>query len=136
MDWPTTNQLGETISAIAQLGVKVMITELDVDVLPAATRSRSAEVSMNVSANQQLNPYANGLPDLLQRKLAQRYADLFSVFVAHRGQIARVTFWGVTDSDSWLNIWPVRGRTSYPLLFDRNGNPKPAFTAVIRAATN
>jgi endo-1,4-beta-xylanase len=135
MDWPSTNQLDETISALAQLGVKVMITELDVDVLPAATRSRSAEVSMNVAADQQLNPYPNGLPNSLQQKLAQRYADLFSVFVAHRGQITRVTFWGVTDADSWLNNWPVRERTSYPLLFDRNCNPKPAFAAVIRTAT-
>ena len=136
MDWPSTNQLDETISALAQLGVKVMITELDVDVLPAATRSRSAEVSMNVAADQQLNPYPNGLPNSLQQKLAQRYADLFSVFVAHRGQITRVTFWGVTDADSWLNNWPVRGRTSYPLLFDRNCHPKPAFAAVIRTAAN
>jgi endo-1,4-beta-xylanase len=48
--------------------------------------------------------------------------------------MSRVTFWGVTDADSWLNNWPVRGRTSYPLLFDRNGKPKPAFDAVIRQA--
>jgi endo-1,4-beta-xylanase len=134
MDWPSTNQIDETISAFTRLGVKVMITELDVDVLPAATLSRSAEVSMNVAGSEQLNPYANGLPESLQQKLAQRYADLFSVFVAHRGQITRVTFWGVTDADSWLNNWPIRGRTSYPLLFDRKCNPKPAFAAVIRTA--
>ena len=45
--------------------------------------------------------------------------------------MSRVTFWGVTDRDSWLNNWPVPGRTSYPLLFDREGKPKPAFDAVI-----
>jgi endo-1,4-beta-xylanase len=45
----------------------------------------------------------------------------------------RLTFWGVTDGDSWLNIWPVKGRTSYPLLFDRAGEPKPAFDAVIKS---
>jgi GH35 family endo-1,4-beta-xylanase len=37
--------------------------------------------------------------------------------------------------DSWRNDWPVKGRTSYPLLFDRAGQPKPAFYAVIRAAS-
>ena len=135
MDWPSTNQLDETISAFAQLGVKVMITELDVDLLPAATSSRSAEVSMNVAGTDSLNPYPRGLPVALQQQLTQRYADLFSVFVAHRGQITRVTFWGVTDADSWLNNWPVRGRTSYPLLFDRKCEPKPAFAAVIGAAS-
>ena len=51
-----------------------------------------------------------------------------------RAHIARVTFWGVGDGDSWLNNWPVQGRTSYPLLFDRNGKPKPAFDAVVRTA--
>lgn len=136
LTWPATNDVDETISVFAQLGIKVMVTELDIDMLPRATRSHSAEVSMSVVANRKLNPYANGLPDSEQQKLARRYADLFSVFVAHRSQITRVTFWGVTDSDSWLNDWPVRGRTSYPLLFDRNCNPKPAFAAIIRTATS
>jgi endo-1,4-beta-xylanase len=136
LTWPATNDVDETIAAFAQLGIKVMVTELDIDMLPRATRSHSAEVSMSVAANRKLNPYANGLPDSEQQKLARRYADLFSVFVAHRSQITRVTFWGVTDSDSWLNDWPVRGRTSYPLLFDRNCNPKPAFAAIIKTATS
>jgi endo-1,4-beta-xylanase len=136
MDWPSTNQLDETISAFAQLGVKVSVTELDVDLLPSATRSMGADVSMSATASTALNPYANGLPDDMQQKLAQRYADLFSVLVAHRQDIERVTFWGVTDGDSWLNDWPVRGRTSYPLLFDRDGHPKPAFYAVIKQAQN
>ena len=134
LDWPKTNQVAETISGFAALGLKVMITELDVDVLPAATGSNGAEVSMNVAMQAELNPYTNGLPDSVQQKLAQRYADLFSVFVRHHDSITRVTFWGVTDADSWLNNWPVRGRTSYPLLFGRDFQPKPAFNAVIATA--
>ena len=45
--------------------------------------------------------------------------------------VDRVTFWGVGDGDSWLNNWPMRGRTNYPLLFDRQDLPKPAFDAVM-----
>ena len=67
-------------------------------------------------------------------ELARRYADLFRVFVAHRDVIDRVTFWGVGDGDSWLNGWPVPGRTSYPLLFDRADQPKPAFDSVLATA--
>ena len=134
MDWPTTNQIDETISTFAQLGVKVMITELDVDLLPAATHSQGAEVSMNFALQARLNPYTNGLPDDIQQKLAQRYADLFAVFVKHHADIERITFWGVTDADSWLNNWPVRGRTSYPLLFGRDDQPKAALAAVIAVA--
>src|SRR5262249_9711243 len=109
------------------------ITELDIDVLPRATRSQGADVSLSATPDASLSPYSGGLPDSVQQALAQRYAELFRVYVKHRDVIGRVTFWGVTDGDSWLNNWPVQGRTSYPLLFDRAGQPKPAFEAVIRA---
>jgi len=75
------------------------------------------------------------LPDSVQQVLAKRYAELFGVFRKHRDVVTRVTFWCVTDADSWLNNWPVPGRTNYPLLFDREGKPKPAFDAVIQAAS-
>jgi len=134
MTWPTVAQQDSTLAAFAALGVKVNITELDIDVLPAATRSQTAEVTLSAAPAAGLNPYAGGLPDSVQQALARRYADLFGVYMKYPDVIERVTFWGVTDGDSWLNGWPVRGRTSYPLLFDRAGLPKPAFDAVIRMA--
>ena len=134
MDWPTTNQVDETIAAFSKLGVKVMITELDLDVLPPATSSQAAEVSMNVALRAELNPYTNGLPAAVQRQIAQRYADLFAVFVKHHDVVSRVTFWGVTDADSWLNFWPIKGRKAYPLPFNRDGRPKPAFNAILQTA--
>jgi endo-1,4-beta-xylanase len=134
LNWPSTMQLDQTIEAFAQIGVKVNITELDMDVLPPATSSRAADITMNFALQAKLNPYINGLPDTVQQNLAKRYADLFAVLVKHRQTVNRVTFWGVTDADSWLNNWPVRGRTAYPLLFDRNCQPKPAFAAVIQTA--
>jgi endo-1,4-beta-xylanase len=76
------------------------------------------------------------LPDAVQQQLAQRYADLFGVFLKQRDAITRVTFWGVTDADSWRNDWPLKGRSDYPLLFDRAGQPTPAFQAVIKAASD
>lgn len=134
LTWPTTEQEDAAISAFAKLGVKVAISELDIDVLPAATNQQTADVSVNIAQNPKLNPWPNGLPDSVQQQLASRYADLFGVFLKHKADITRVTFWGVTDADSWKNNWPVKGRTNYPLLFDRNGQPKPAFHAVIRKA--
>jgi len=132
LDWPSPDQIDATINAFGKLGVKVMITELDVDVLPSVTRG--ADVSLNVASDPKLNPYPNGLPDTVQQQLSRRYADLFGAYAKHCGLVTRVTFWGVTDKDSWKNNWPVRGRTNYPLLFDRNAQPKPAFDAVIRLA--
>ncbi len=132
LDWPSTAQIDTTIAEFGKLGVKVMITELDVDILPSA--ARTADVSYNVASDPRLNPYPNGLPDAVQQTLAKRYADLFSTYGKHCGLLTRVTFWGVTDKDSWKNNWPVRGRTNYPLLFDRDAKPKPAFDAVIQLA--
>ncbi len=134
MDWPSVEQLDTTIRAFSQLGVKVLVTELDVDVLPRVTARGGADVTLDVALRAELNPYAGGLPDSVQQALARRYGDLFGAFLRHRGAVTRVTFWGVTDATSWKNNWPVRGRTNYPLLFDRDGRPKPAFDAVIQAA--
>ena len=134
LEWPTVAQQDSTINAFAALGIKVSITELDVDVLPPVTRTATADISVRAELQRQANPYMAGLPDSVQEALAKRYAELFGVFLKHRGVVTRVTFWGVTDADSWLNNWPVRGRTSYPLLFDRQGRPKPAFEAVMRMA--
>jgi len=134
MDWPTTDQIDATITDFAKLGVKVMFTELDVDVLPWPNSQQTADVSLNVAADPKLNPYPSGLPDSVQDALTKRYADLFRTYAKHCGTVTRVTFWGVSDKDSWKNDWPVRGRTNYPLLFDRNSQPKPAFNAVIQAA--
>jgi endo-1,4-beta-xylanase len=140
LTWPTADEEDATISAFEALGLKVAISELDINVLPSAGRQPTADVTLsieqnNIHENRALNPYADGLPDSVQQQLAVRYADLFRVFLKHRGTITRVTFWNVTDGDSWLNNWPMRGRINYPLLFDRNGQPKPAFDAVIRVAS-
>lgn len=134
MDWPTAEQVDKTISEFGGLGIKLMVTELDIDVLPQAVQGQTADVSAHAASDPKLNPYANGLPEPVQKALAQRYADLFQVYAQHCGVLTRVTFWGVTDKNSWKNDWPVKGRTNYPLLFDRNAQPKPAFDAVIQSA--
>jgi endo-1,4-beta-xylanase len=136
LQWPSVENEDATISAFAKLGVKVVISELDIDVLPPTAKQQSADVSLKVEQDPKLNPYANGLPQSVQEQLAKRYADLFGVYLKHSGVVTRVTLWGVTDADSWRNDWPVPGRTSYPLLFDRNGQPKPAFQAVLQVAAS
>lgn len=125
-------QIEESIQAFAALGVKVMFTELDLGVLPNPRGFNTADVNQGVNGNTAgLNPYPNGLPDSVQLKLSKGYEKLFLLFMKHRDKISRVTFWGVNDGQSWLNNFPVRGRTNYPLLFDRQYKPKPAFYTVI-----
>lgn len=134
LDWPDPRLVDDTLKEFGKLGIKLMVTELDMDVLPSRNLDRGAEVSRREAGSAALNPYTNGLPAAVQQELASRYAELFRVYLKHSATLDRVTFWGVTDAESWLNNWPIRGRTSHPLLFDRQGQPKPAFDAVIQVA--
>ncbi|HRG24872.1 MAG TPA: endo-1,4-beta-xylanase [Chitinophagaceae bacterium] len=121
----------ESIKEFAALGIKVHFTELDLGVLPNPWDNDAADVNMKAEYSAKMNPYAAGLPDSVSTQLAQSYADLFRLFLKYKKEIARITFWGVNDGQSWLNGWPIRGRTNYPLLFDRNNKPKDAFYKVI-----
>jgi len=134
LTWPTPEQEDATISAFAALGLKVAISELDINLLPSAGQRPTADVNLHIEQNPNLDPYVNGLPEAVQQELAARYAELFRVYLTHRGEITRVTFWGVMDGDSWLNNWPVPRRTNYPLIFGRDGKPKPAFEAALHVA--
>ncbi len=119
----------ESIQQYAALGLQVMFTELDIEVLQR--NFQGADISQRTTETTNMNPYVNGLPDSVQQKLADDYASLFKLFLKYKGTVSRVTFWGVNDGQSWLNGWPVRGRTNYPLLFDRNFLPKPAYYSVM-----
>lgn len=136
LDDPALEDLEASIVAFSELGVKLMITELDVSVFPWPKGPISADVNLRFEQDDELNPYVNGLPDSVQTQLTQRYRDFFTIFSKYSEVIERVTFWGVHDGHSWKNNFPIRGRTNYPLLFDRSGQPKPAFDAVIRVASS
>jgi endo-1,4-beta-xylanase len=129
-------EIEQSLKEFSALGVQVAFTELDLSVLPNPRgRAASADISQTAEYNAQINPYTKGLPDSMQQKLATSYANLFHLFLKYKDNISRVTFWGVNDGQSWLNGFPVRGRTNYPLLFDRQFKPKPAFYAVIETKT-
>jgi endo-1,4-beta-xylanase len=132
LEGPPPGDIEAAIVGLAKTGAQVMITELDVDPLPRPEELIGADVSKRIELTPELDPYADGLPKGLEQRLARHYADIFSLFVKHRA-VSRVTFWGVTDADTWLNHWPVPGRTNHPLLWDRRGRPKPAFHAVVKA---
>jgi endo-1,4-beta-xylanase len=125
----------QSILEFSALGVEVMFTELDLGVLPNPWDGDGADVGQTAAYNEKMNPYAGGLPDSMQQKLTKGYEDLFRLFLKHQDKISRITFWGVNDGQSWLNDWPIRGRTNYPLLFDRNFQPKPAFYRIIELKT-
>ncbi len=135
LDYPTLTEIDLMFRDLSELGVKLMITELDINVLPQPVRGLGADVNMRFQERPEFNPYPDGLPEDLEQQLANRYADIFRIFHKYRNSLDRVTFWGVDDGQSWRNYWPIRGRTNYPLLFDREYQPKPAYEAVIKVVS-
>jgi len=135
---PSIEQIEESIKTYADLGLKVMITELDVSVLPNRDDLNDSynpdEGAGSGDVPEVLNPYTEGLPDSVQQQLRDRYVALFNLFKKHQDKIDRVTFWGLNDGQSWLNNFPIPGRTDYPLLFNRNYESKPAFYGVLEVA--
>jgi len=125
------DDIEKSILEFSALGIKVMFTELDLGVLPHPGDIQGADVNQRAAAAPAMNPYVNGLPDSMQAKITRGYEDLFKLFLKHKDKVSRITFWGVNDSQSWLNDWPIRGRTNYPLIFDRDFKPKPAYYKVI-----
>jgi len=133
LDWPTIGAIDSAIVDLSATGLKLMVTELDVDVLPSNRGQRTEAIEQQLMRTGAPDPYRGALPDSVQHALARRYGEIMRVYLAHRDVIARVTFWGVDDDDSWLSNFPVRGRMNYPLLFDRRGMPKAAFDSVLAA---
>jgi endo-1,4-beta-xylanase len=129
LDSPDLKLWEQAIEAYASVGLRISVTELEVDVLPYDW-SRSAEISTNAAYKESLNPYKDGLPKEIDDKLTKRYEDIFRILLKHRDKVDRVTFWGASDDLSWKNNFPMRGRTNYPLLFDRQHKPKNAYFAV------
>lgn len=137
LNYPKNEYVENAIEKISALGVKVMITEIDIDVLPV---TREGQVTGQIMSDPQfqleefkayLDPYAGGLPESVEDQQAARFAELMEIFYAHRDAIDRVTFWGLTDDMSWKNGYPVPGRTNYPLLFKRDYTPHKAYSKLL-----
>jgi endo-1,4-beta-xylanase len=119
---PTYEAMDQALTEMAALGLPIHVTELDVNSAQSGQRTTEAEISNNAATTQ------GGLVDDASQRLANQYARLFRAFLKHKDSVKMVTFWGVNDAVSWR----ANGK---PLLFDVNDQPKPAFDAVIRVAT-
>ncbi len=133
---PNLREIERAIQDYKSLGLKVSITELDVALTGAnsgALPGAGAGVSGTAPATQGVTtPASLATRDSASQKALQRqanaYARLFELFNKYPGTIERVTVWGINDRRSWR-------ANQRPLLFDSQMQPKPAFDAVLVAAS-
>jgi endo-1,4-beta-xylanase len=112
----------DTITAKQRGGknLVVQITELDMSLFRASEGNRQTLSARDINTR------------LVQQ--ATRYRELFDMFEQkyNQGKLDMVLFWGLSDAESWLNYFFVRGRIDHPLLFDRNCQAKQAYNELIR----
>ena len=116
-------ELDQAIDDYKALGLKVMISELDITM-----RGGGGGQLSGPGADGQSTRPAGPSEERLKAQ-AEAFAKLFAIFRKHKDVITRVTFWGLNDQRSWR-------RGQYPLLFDAQNEPKPALQAIVDVAKN
>ena len=120
------------MKALVDAGVKINISELDVNMLPNPESFSGADINQKYAGNPKMNPYVKGLPKQAEQLFNDRYMSFFKLYYKYKEHIDRVCTWGITDNGSWLNDWPIKGRTNYPLLFNRKYKPNPVVEEIIK----
>ena len=128
-DYPTLYE--QSIREIATLGIPSQFTELDLSVLPNPYALAGANIGANFEYSEELDPYTDGLPAEVQEQADQFWLDFFQMLIRNHEHVLRVNFWCFNDANSWRNDWPVKGRTEYATLFDRQSQPKPTVQKLI-----
>ena len=132
LEWPSLSDIEYALRTFADAGIRVSITELDITVLPDPPSHSGANVTDDVEYAEKYNPYSQSIPDEVLQEQADRYQEIFELFLKYKSNIERVSFWGTSDSQSWKNSYPMKGRTDYPLIFDRKFNAKPAYHSLLK----
>ena len=110
---PKEDEIDAAITLYKQVVSHIHVTELDVRANEEmGGQLRFSQEGMEVS-------------DSLKQHLADQYARIFRALRKHKDVIDNVTFWNLSDRDSWL------GARNYPLLFDSDYQPKQAYQTVM-----
>jgi len=132
MDSPSLDATETSFKKLNAAGVKILITEWDISILPSPYSG--ANISTNFTYSREMDPYREAVPDSVQQKWNKRVLDMFGLFLKYNHVVDRVTVWGLNDAVSWLNNFPIHGRKDYPVLFDRNNHRKSVVDEMIEMA--
>lgn len=106
---PKEDEIDAAITLYKQVVKHIHVTELDV------------RANEEMGGALQFSQEGMEVSDSLKQHLADQYARIFRVLRKHKDVIDNVTFWNLSDRDSWL------GARNYPLPFDSEYQPKMAY---------
>ena len=131
VDNSVIRQYEHSIETIAATGVPTFFSELDLSVLPNPYGFSGANISDKFAYRPEMDPYTKGLSKEQNAKMEQFWIDFYKMLIPHHKDILRVNFWCLNDANSWRNDFPIKGRTDYATLFDRQSRPKPVVQKLI-----
>ena len=114
-----------SIQTIVATGVHTFFSELDISVLPNPFGFSGANVADRFAYRPEMDPYRNGLTKQQEKKVEDFWVSFYQMLLRHHQDILRVNFWCLNDANSWRNDFPIKGRTDYATLFDRQNQRKP-----------
>lgn len=106
---PTEKEVDDAIKLYKQIVDHIHVTELDI------------RVNEEMGGQLRFSREGVAVSDSIKQHLADQYARVFRVFRNHKDVVKCVTFWNLSDRDSWL------GARNYPLPFDTEYKPKLAY---------
>ena len=107
---PSMEDIDAAITKYSTIVKHIQITELDI----RANEEMGGQLQFSHNAN------AN-IPQHIKTLQESQYANLFKILRKHKDVIDVVTFWNLSDRDSWL------GTNNYPLPIDRDLKPKNVY---------
>ena len=110
---PSDEDIEAAIVKYSQLVKHIHVTELDIRV--------NEDMGGQLRFNQ---GNAQPIPSYLAIQQQDQYNRVFKVLRKYHEYIDNVTFWNLSDRDSWLGV------NNHPLLFDENFKPKPVYKIV------
>ena len=110
---PSEEEIDAAISKYAQIVKHIHVTELDV----RTNQEMGGQLRFSRGEQKPLAPYLQALQN-------DQYNRIFRVFRKHRDVIDCVTFWNLSDSDSWLGV------DNHPLPFDEHYKAKPVYRII------
>ena len=113
---PTEQEADRALQLYSQVVQHIHVTELDI------------RVNEEMGGQLQFSRRGTAVTPAVEQLLADQYERMFRVFRKHSDVIDCVTFWNLSDRDSWL------GEANYALPWDKDYRPKPAYYRIKAAA--
>ena len=111
--FPSMEEFDAAIEKYSKIVDKIHITELDL----RTNEEMGGQLQFSLGK-------AGEVPQYIKTLHEAQYANLFRVLRKHKDVVKNVTFWNLSDADSWIGV------NNYPLPFDKDVKPKKVYYTI------